>query len=101
LYDGHEFVSARPTFVVVTVNHRLNVLATCVWRKFDAAYGRWGNAGQPDLVLALALGSGQHRANSAAIRRASGIFGPSGRGAKIRDAAGDATPRACSAARSP
>lgn len=51
-YDGEE-MSRFGDAVVVTLNHRLNVLGYCDLSAYGPAYQNSGNAGQADLVAAL------------------------------------------------
>ena len=66
LNDGRH-LAARDV-VVVTVNHRLNVLGYLYLARLDPRFPDSGNLGQLDLVLAL-NGSARISRHSAAIRR--------------------------------
>ena len=80
LNDGRHLASAGN--VVVTVNHRLNAFGYLYLSRLDPRFPDSGNAGQADLVLALAF----IRANIAAFGGDPDrvmVFGQSGGGAKI------------------
>jgi para-nitrobenzyl esterase len=79
--DG-QALAARGALVVVTVNHRLNLFGYLYLARLDRRFGDSGNAGQLDLILALAW----VRDNIAAFGgdpRCVTLAGQSGGGAKI------------------
>jgi len=81
LNDGRH-LAARGDVVVVTVNHRLNVLGYLYLARLDPRFPDSGNLGQLDLILALRW----IRANIAAFGGDPSrllVFGQSGGGAKI------------------
>ena len=81
LLDGRH-LAAQADAVVVTVQHRLNAFGYLYLARLDPRFPDSGNAGQLDLILALALGARQYRR----LRRRPGkvtVFGQSGGGAKI------------------
>ncbi len=80
-YDGDQ-LSAFGDVVVVTVNHRLNILGYFDLSEYGERYHNSGNAGQADLVAALEW----VRDNIAAFGGDPGnvtIFGQSGGGGKV------------------
>nr|WP_326525098.1 carboxylesterase family protein [Sphingomonas sp.] len=81
LNDGHP-IAARGDAVVVTVNHRLNVLGYLYLARLDPRFPDSGNLGQLDLILALRW----VRDNIASFGGDPGrvmVFGQSGGGGKI------------------
>ena len=81
-YDGTNLCK-RGDVVVVTINHRLNVMGFAfLGRHGGEEFANTGNVGMLDIVQALQLGARQHRA----LRRRSErvmIFGESGGGRKV------------------
>ncbi len=88
-----ENLARRGDVVVVSVNHRLNILGYLdLAERGGSRFAHSGNAGSLDLVAAFALGPGQHRpvsaatpatsrssANPAAAERVSVLLGDAGR----------------------
>ena len=79
--DGRALAAAGDA-VVVTVNHRLNALGYLYLARLDPAFTDSGNAGQLDLVLALAWVRGNIAAFGGDPARVM-LIGQSGGGAKI------------------
>lgn len=80
-YDG-ESLARRGDVVVVTLNHRLNILGFLDLSQYGARYAQSGNVGMLDIVAAL----GWVRGNIAQFGGDPGrvlIFGQSGGGAKV------------------
>ncbi|MCW3837416.1 carboxylesterase/lipase family protein [Sphingomonas canadensis] len=77
-----QHLAARGDVVVVTVNHRLNVLGYLYLARFDPRFADSGNAGQLDLILALQWVRDNIAAFGGDPRRVM-VFGQSGGGAKI------------------
>ena len=80
-FDGHN-LAKRGDVVVVTLNHRLNLLGFMDLSNHGSAYAQSGNVGMLDIVAALAW----VRDNIAAFGGDPGrvtIFGQSGGGAKV------------------
>lgn len=80
-YDGEE-LSRSQDVVVVTVNHRLNVLGYLDLSAYGAEYANSGNAGMADLVEALRWVKNNIAAFGGDPDRVT-IFGQSGGGGKV------------------
>lgn len=80
-YDGHN-LAANGDVVVVTLNHRLNVLGFLDLSSFGEKYAESGNAGLLDLVAALKWVRDNIRAFGGDASNVT-IFGQSGGGGKV------------------
>lgn len=82
LYDGNRLADTH-NVVVITVNHRLNAFGyLSLSRHLGSEFGRSGNVGQLDLILALQWVRANARAFGGDPTRVM-VFGQSGGGAKI------------------
>ncbi len=82
-YDG-ENLSKFGDVVVVTINHRLNILGYMDLSPFGEKYANSGNAGNADMVAALKW-VGDNIANFGGDPGNVTIFGQSGGGAKVQN----------------